>query len=73
MICERCDGKGIVLSQDVEHWSPESWDGSERRREERDQRGAKFKEVPAPFYTTCEACDGSGRIFPGMLSNSRQK
>ena len=71
MTCERCDGKGIVLCQEVPHWAPESWDGSERRREPRDKGEARFKEVPAPFYTTCEACEGLGRILPGLISSPR--
>jgi hypothetical protein len=71
MICERCDGKGIVLSQETPRWSPESWDGEERRKGPREESDAKFKEVPAPFYTTCEACGGLGQILPGLLSPNR--
>jgi hypothetical protein len=71
MICERCKGRGIVLSQESPQWMPDSWDGSERRRWPREESDAKFKEVPAPFYTTCEDCGGLGRQIPGMLSPSR--
>jgi hypothetical protein len=71
MICERCDGKGIVLCQDNPQWRPASWDGSERRKWPRKKDEAMFKEVPAPFYMTCDACSGLGRILPGLLSHSR--
>ena len=71
MICGRCNGKGIVLSQESAQLTPESWNGNERRSWPREESDAKFKEVPAPFYTTCESCDGLGKILPDLLSNSR--
>lgn len=70
MQCTRCNGKGIVLSQESAAWKPQTWDGDERRRWPREESDAKFKEAPAPFYVTCDACDGLGRQFPGLLSNS---
>jgi hypothetical protein len=68
MICETCQGKGIVLSR--ARWEPQPWDGSERRKDLRDEDGGeKFQEVPAPFYATCDTCDGLGRTIPGLLSH----
>jgi hypothetical protein len=69
MICDRCEGKGIVLSEPASHWKPEAWDGQERRKETREEAGVPFEEVPAPFYSTCEKCQGLGRILPGLLSS----
>ena len=69
MICERCEGKGIVLSEHSAFWQPSPWDGAERRKEPREgESDASFNEVPAPFYSTCESCHGLGRILPGLLS-----
>jgi hypothetical protein len=72
MICERCQGKGIVPSQEQSVWRPEAWDGTERRQEPREAGPeASFREVAAPLFTTCEACQGLGRILPGLLSNKQ--
>jgi hypothetical protein len=71
MTCPRCNGKGILLCQDVEHWRPETWNGEERRQQAREYEAANFKEVPAPFYTSCEVCSGLGRVFPDLISSQR--
>lgn len=71
MNCPTCDGKGITPVR--ERWQPQPWDGEERRSQERGRKEGlrRFREYEAPFYQTCGACDGSGRLQPGLISGPR--
>ena len=70
MICQTCDGKGIVPAplgevQDHSHWS-----GDERRREPRwsGNEAIQFREAePAARYSSCPRCQGSGKQHPNLL------
>ena len=69
MNCPVCDGKGIVAVQ--EPWQPIEWDGQERRGRLRTP-APRFSEYAAPFFRTCEACEGLGKLRPGLLCSLRK-
>jgi hypothetical protein len=72
MLCPLCVGKGFVPNEALDHFN--KWDGAERRKGYRDtDNGAlNFHEVvPAGRYTCCPRCDGGGKIFENLLSQSR--
>jgi DnaJ-class molecular chaperone len=69
MICNVCDGKGIVPA-DAEAKKTKGWNGEERRQQGRgiSNEELKFREaVPAALYESCERCQGSGKLHPNLL------
>jgi hypothetical protein len=67
MICQNCEGKGIVPTDQVYQAQP--WDGDNRRNNGREMANAdlKFSEVKAALYRSCEVCDGSGKLHQNLL------
>jgi hypothetical protein len=69
MQCPQCEGRGFVPAP--RDMPGRSWDGSERRKQERDiDNGTlRFSEVvPAAVYESCPRCDGGGKVFDTLLS-----
>lgn len=70
MICPVCEGKGFVPASD--HEGPTtSWDGSERRKADREADNARLRfdeVVPAARFRCCVSCDGAGKLFLNAMA-----